>query len=482
MQAPVTREQPVAVGGHVELPWNSGQQLSTPPLQMAWASARPPLQESLCTSGAGLPAAVTAPELRCGERDGVASIHHSAIPVLEEDITDIEEQLRQVSEEVCIASSEMDACLSGLPSTRLVIQECAENLHHARGEVGALEVQIVTRKACLKQLERDARCPGTFASELFEESDFRRHTCANVWLQRCADELEGETMALLCQCQVMTRDASDRTELERLMLQQDLKRREHRARLYGRLLEDCGRLGERLRSNFQGRIECQRGNIAALDEIRRRQVVEAVEYRDELLEEQRRWEPEREALVRDISLLRENVADMRSVIVQVELDEQEIERRRADAELSISLATDRAQELQTAVDDILHRAHASEQEVRTVEERRVTTERRSMEIFRNEWAQCSDLTFRLGAADSSHAAATDAVASMAASAVGAEARQAADELREAEQQVQCFEAALRDALRDLAQQQDMYERQPHSSHRTAAVEDMFVPQLFGSVA
>lgn len=407
-----------------------------------------------------------------------------SIPALEEEIADLAEQLYQASADIDNASLETEACLSGLPSACFVIKECAESLRHARGEVGDLQAEIAARKAHLQHLESHVRCSGRAPNNFMNELALRRHAHANIWLQRHVSGLEVEEMALFHQCQVMSRDVVGRTELERLTLQQDLERQEYRSHLCRRILEDCGQLDTKLRSAYGRRLEHKQEDLEALEETLCRRTAEASKYRDESLEEQRRWEPERETFIQDILRLQENIADMRQSVAQLEMDEEAIGRRRANDDLSAGAATGRAQELQAAVDHIIQHTRTVEQEIATVDERRLATERRSMEILRSEWAACSELEARLRAGGNGRGPAMDAVAAAAATAaamVGEEARQAGDELRDAHAQAERAEAGLRDALKDLAQQQHMLERQLHGLMWATGSENIVAPRLLGKV-
>lgn len=371
---------------------------------------------------------------------------------LEKENAALVEEIRHVEAEIGIVSSETDACLASLPTTRMTITETAEFLHLAQSELAEFEHQIAHRRASVSPLE-------CHAPSKVQDQAVLQQVRRNLWLRQRADELEEEQLSLFQRCQAVSQDAVRRLERARLLLRHDLERKEHQAREVERMLQDCGALDGRLQSALQDRLQRGCHELEAMGRRYQLEVAEAAKCRAKSQQGEESWLAERKGLSEDISHLEAHVVEMRAGIKQLELEEEKVESRNESEEQSAGLAWGRAHAMQSAVGVRLQRARAAEQAAASLSEQQLMLERRSLDLLSDEYAQCSELQVKLRSAGQVREQLDDPCADAQCRAVGAEARQASEELREAQSQAQLAEDGLRDALSELQQQQDILEFQ-----------------------
>lgn len=268
-------------------------------------------------------------------------------------------------------------------------------------------------------------------------------------------------MDLFNSCKVSSRDGARRLEETRLVMQRDLEKRDNEARQLGRLVEDCGDVDSRLRGAYQQRLGRLRADLKSLRNVGYEKSSEVMMYRVQEMDQRRAWVKDKRTMVTDIESLEEHICELHVGVEELEVCERGTTRECISEEVSVAISTTKMQELQTEIGSLEMRAQSAESDACELGEAlRMLGRRTNSEAQTENAALETLLTDRLMTAsqrplDSLERRHADAECRI----IGEEARQATNDLHDAQADGLNAEEGLQNALQILQQQQDLLEWQ-----------------------
>jgi len=273
---------------------------------------------------------------------------------LETENARLAQQLAQVEYESEVVECETEACQASLPVARSTIGVHVERLRLEQSELVALRNQLQHAEA---RLGPDAA--GTLTLD-HSGHQYEFQLQFSHWLEQQVNEAAEQEASLYHRSCLASSEAEWRLAHARAEIRQGIQTEEQQLREYVRMINNSNNMDETICCTYMQHIDHYQDTLEGLQDSCQRSNNEVEACRLEARADQRSWQVERSALMRDVAHMRAHLTETSRCIRRLEEEGERARQLCAQTEREAYLVQERLQAVQPIVSNEVQQAEAAE--------------------------------------------------------------------------------------------------------------------------